>query len=1343
LSPALMKEMLSSHVHFIIDPSRNVHHSMRRNFMSSKLRYLRVLALIAVLALIIGTVRSSFAQDTPDRWNPVHRSDRSSGDRQVDPARLEYLRGLQGSYPNLRHPSQESGPVTLLVEFEGSPAAQVYAEKVNSGATPEAAAAATEEAVVDNRAEQLRLRGQLIRLGATELYSVQRVLNASVVRVDVSNINKIAGLRGVKSVSLAPRHSIDNSTSVPFIGGNTVWDTTGGLGTLGLTGSGISIAVIDTGVDYLHFNFNGDADYGSQTDVTSLSDHGFAPSRIIDGWDFVGDAYDASSDSLSISTPFPDADPTDCNGHGSHVAGTAAGNGVNAGAAYTGGYDNLTSGTLAGFDIGPGVAPEADIVALKVFGCEGSTDVVIAAIEYAMDPNGDGNLSDHYDVINMSLGSDYGDAGEAAVIQAAVNAGVIVVTSAGNSGDTHYITGSPGSVTESLSTAASNDDGVFAVSVDVTSPTPASYYAIPAGFGPEITALIPDPAAPFEQPSGNDNGCVAGDFAGFTAGNIALIDRGACNFDQKVQFAQDAGASAAIVVNVSTNVPFVMGGDADGSITIPSAMISDDAGDLLKAALPASGQLNPAGPVQTDILADFSSRGPRRANLGGLLLKPDITAPGSSIESTSTGYDGSAGYPTSGADVLNISGTSMASPHMAGAMALLRELHPTYTVAQLKALVMNSANHAVFDPDLVTGLQDDEFGTSRIGAGRVDLVLATNDSVLAYNKANPAAVSLTFDADVTNGAVITQSQTVTIENKDSGSVTYNLSIQTIDNADGVSFSVSPSSVTIGGNKKKDVVVTVEFDAANMLHTLDEVSFDLQSNEARHWITEETGYLYLDVTAGASTTDLRVPLYAAPRPASEMGAPGTIFAGATTGNVDVPLSGIDVFNSTGATTPSGFSQDYVSVVSAFNLAYTSPKLVSGTTPYDNSDIQYVGVISDFNWPGVTSFFGTSMYGDGDTPTAREVYVCIDLDQDGAGGEFADGTDFCFVTSTQLTASGDGQDVFMTGIWDINGFLGEGEGFFLDGWDYQNSFDGQLDTRIHDNNVMFMPAETSPVFWDAALGGDPYTTGGDPDTDEEFNYYIYTFDFDSPTDAIVDVTPILTFDPAAPVIDHFEAIAGPFGTPVPVSADFDGDEFELFADFSTDADGEADVLLLHHYNKFGSRAEIVTISEDSAPTLDCGIVVNCDMETDADTNGVPEPWVESGTVAGDMLSAGTGYLGSQSYQFSGPKSSTRKLRQDISGLTGLATDTLQLTARVDRETGALAASGKVQIKITIFNNDGSKQKVTLTIPDGTDFSTLVDSLPINVNKAYNKIRVELSVKTSSGTVYFDDVSLVVTP
>ncbi len=173
------------------------------------------------------------------------------------------------------------------------------------------------------------------------------------------------------------------------------------------------------------------------------------------GTDLVGDAYNAAAPAGSPAlVPHPDPNPLDCVtstpivGHGSHVSGSAAGSGILAdGSTYTGPYN---ASTISGnsWRVAPGVAPKADIYSVRVFGCQGSTDVTVDAIEWAVDHD--------MDVINMSLGSPFGSNDDPSAVAStnAAKAGVIVVTSAGNNGPNQYITGSPGTAEGAISTAA-------------------------------------------------------------------------------------------------------------------------------------------------------------------------------------------------------------------------------------------------------------------------------------------------------------------------------------------------------------------------------------------------------------------------------------------------------------------------------------------------------------------------------------------------------------------------------------------------------------------------------------------------------------------------------------------------------------------------------------------------------------------------------------------------------------------------------------------------------------------------------------------------------------------------
>src|SRR5262249_23021300 len=163
------------------------------------------------------------------------------------------------------------------------------------------------------------------------------------------------------------------------------------------------------------------------------------------------------------------------------------------------------------------------LYAIRVFGCNGSTDLVVPAIEWTVDPNGDGDFSDHLDVINMSLGSDFGpgDDTDAVASDNAALAGVIVVAAAGNAGDTYYVTGSPGDSGRTVSVASSLDNGLSKTQLVVNSPFNATLQAGNASFGAPLDATGVTGNLVYAQPN---DGCSALTNAGDIAGHIALID---------------------------------------------------------------------------------------------------------------------------------------------------------------------------------------------------------------------------------------------------------------------------------------------------------------------------------------------------------------------------------------------------------------------------------------------------------------------------------------------------------------------------------------------------------------------------------------------------------------------------------------------------------------------------------------------------------------------------------------------------------------------------------------------------------------------------------------------------
>ena len=339
---------------------------------------------------------------------------------------------------------------------------------------------------------------------------------------------------------------------MPLVGGPAVWD-----GLNGLHGEGIKVGIIDTGIDYTHADFYGPgtadaytAAHATETLAADPSMFGPAAPRIKGGTDLVGDNY-AAGGTPAQQIPHPDPNPLDCNGHGSHVAGTAAGSGVLAdGSAYHGAYDASTISSNS-WTVGPGVAPKADLYAIRVFGCVGSTNVVVDAIDWAVDHD--------MDVINMSLGSPFGSADDPDAVAStnAAKAGVIVVASAGNSGPNPYITGSPAAGDGALSVAANDPTPTFpGVRLDLST-------------GQSIVAQNSNGADVANGSSvgikvlRNANGSVSlgcnypaeYDAAQPLAGKMVVSIRGTCARVARAVFAQKAGAAASAMINTSAAYP--------------------------------------------------------------------------------------------------------------------------------------------------------------------------------------------------------------------------------------------------------------------------------------------------------------------------------------------------------------------------------------------------------------------------------------------------------------------------------------------------------------------------------------------------------------------------------------------------------------------------------------------------------------------------------------------------------------------------------------------------------------------------------------------------------------------
>ncbi|CAN5400551.1 hypothetical protein BH09SUM1_BH09SUM1_26270 [soil metagenome] len=532
-----------------------------------------------------------------------------------------------------------SAPSYWWVTTEGEPSAKIWKEQFDIG-NKSGAAKSAGEAAKESKAKRALIRAEITKKlsgKAKIIFESGKLLSG--MAVECNDPATLRSIPGVVSIMAMQPQTPDLSTSVPFIHAPQVWEAANAIG------DGVRIGIIDTGIDYLHTDFGGPGTGYETNDHAVLGDSpAFPGPRVVGGTDLAGDSYNAGSS--STSTPAPDPDPVDCQGHGSHVAGITGGSGVNSdGTTYAGPYN--TTIPFSSFRIGPGVAPRASLLSIKVFGCTGSTLLVAQGFEYAADPNDDNDFSDHLDVVNVSIGSNYSVAespeGMAADVLASL--GTVVVCSAGNSGDTTSIIGGASVAKRSISVASSMDNGLLLGEV-VVNPGNIVYDAGLGELTQPTTTGVTGTIQNFQSNSALCSGIST------MTGQIAVIRMGGCGINTKSANAQNAGAIGVVFTETAGTIPepvYI----SSTTITIPYAIISKADGDALTALRTADANLQVTIRAKTgtpktfgDTMSNFTSRGPGMS-VEGINLKPDISAPGNSISSAknATGNSGTPKTP--------------------------------------------------------------------------------------------------------------------------------------------------------------------------------------------------------------------------------------------------------------------------------------------------------------------------------------------------------------------------------------------------------------------------------------------------------------------------------------------------------------------------------------------------------------------------------------------------------------------------------------------------------------------------------------------------------------------------
>lgn len=534
------------------------------------------------------------------------------------------------------------------------------------------------------------------------IYSYIHTFNGFSAKMTAAQAERLRNHPHVVGIWRDEAQQLTTANTPAFLGLTTGPD---GLHVQGIKGEGVVIGVVDSGIWPEHPSFADDGTYAPLAGWTGTCDSGedadFNCNNKLIGARYYKDTFE----SVYPIRPEEFISPRDADNHGTHVASTAGGN------------EGVTA-VLNGIDVATvsGIAPRARIAMYKACwnssyvspegvnerGCFGGD--TMAAIDQA--------VADGVDIINYSISGSTTNitTPQAAAKLRAAQAGVVVAVSAGNSGPAASTVGTPAPWVMSVAASTYSGTSVAGGIEVIAGPLQGVYQAIegvtstPLSETGDITADVVV-ASPLEA-------CAPLANAAELTGKFALMQRGTCNFDVKLANAQAAGVAGVIMYNNSVAAPIAMGGT--GSFPFPAVMTTLAAGSAFNAEVSAGGvvtiKMSPTVfvddvPEVGNLMAGFSSRGP---NLNSFdVIKPDITAPGVKILA---GASAQTLFGVPGTSFTYLQGTSMSSPHIAGIAALVKEVNPGWSAAQIKSAIMTTARQNLTKENGLTAADPFDFG---------------------------------------------------------------------------------------------------------------------------------------------------------------------------------------------------------------------------------------------------------------------------------------------------------------------------------------------------------------------------------------------------------------------------------------------------------------------------------------------------------------------------------------------------------------------------------------------------------------------------------------------------------